>query len=53
MTDPIITLPHGTEELRQDLHAAIIRYPELTVVETLGTLELVKADMIERLRGSG
>ena len=49
----VIPLPHGTEELRQDLHAVIARYPKLTVAETLGTLELVKLDLIERLRRSG
>ena len=42
-----------TEELRDDINRVIANYPSMTIVETLGTLELLKAELIERLRTSG
>lgn len=41
------------EDLRDDLNRVITNYPSLTVVETIGMLELVKAEWVERLRTSG
>jgi hypothetical protein len=50
--EPVTDLPHGVEELRADLHRIVKNYPLLTVVEMVGVLELVKADMFEALRQS-
>ena len=41
-----------TEDLREDIHCLIKAYPNMTVAELIGTLELVKQDTIERLRNS-
>ena len=40
----------NTEELRDDLHRVVTNYPNLTVVQIVGILELVKADLFESLR---
>lgn len=45
-------IPHGTEELRQDIHDTLARYPKLTVSEVMGVLELVKVDMIDAFKRS-
>jgi hypothetical protein len=42
-----------TEEMRDDMNRIITNYPSLTVCQTLGVLELLKAELIERLRTSG
>lgn len=46
----------ASEQLREEINKAITRYGEesdVTVAETLGVLELVKAELIDRLRTSG
>ncbi len=48
--------PSASEQLRDEIRAVISRYGEesdVTVAETLGVLELMKAEVIERLRLSG
>ena len=43
-------IPHGTEQLRDDMNAVIGRYSDLTVCETLGVLFLLQLEIIERLK---
>lgn len=45
--------PAHTEEFRDDINRIITNYPQMTVCETLGALELIKAELVERLRTSG
>lgn len=46
----------ASEQFRDEVNAVIRRYgaeSDLTICETLGVLELLKAELIERLRTSG
>lgn len=50
MSSSVTRIPHGTEELRQDIHAVLARYPELTVSEVVGALEIIKMDVVAWLK---
>lgn len=49
-SEPVSNLPHGTEELRDDIHRVIGNYPKLTFVECVGILHLVVMDLAEALK---
>ena len=51
MNNDPVPFPHGTEELRNEIHEVLKRYPELTISETVGALEIIKSDILDLLKG--